>query len=445
MTFGHPARLALSFALPLMLGNIAQQLYTITDAAIIGQFAGIEAFSALGSAEWMVWMVFGVISSVMQGFGIPMAQLFGAGDLRHLRRTVRTAALIALIIALGYTALGLSTALPLLRLLGTIENLRSRALTYLMIVISGTLFTTIYNLSATVLRALGNSRAPLIAMAVSSVMNIVLDLLFVWGFKWSIADAAAATVFSQLAASLVCLWQVRKLDILKSDDDEKAAERFSRKDAGTLLRLAAPMALQSVLIGLGGMALQSVINSLGESFVAGFSAGNKLYGVLEMAAVAFGMAVVTYTGQNLGAKQFSRIRLGIRWFAPLGVLMSLVITAIMFIFGRDFLRLFIEKGAPEDAMKVAVRYIRTMAASLSTLYLLYIYRSALQGIGNTFIPMVSGLAECVARVGMAVLLTHTVGSSGIYWVETAAWSAAMILLIIAWYIKQRQLESLKLQ
>ena len=130
-----------------------------------------------------------------------------------------------------------------------------------------------------------------------------------------------------------------------------------------------------------------------------------------------------------------------RCFAPLGIGMSLIMTALMFLFGKQFLRLFIEKGAPEEAMNVAFRYLKTMAASLSTLYLLYVYRSALLGIGDTFIPMVSGLAECVARVGMALLLTTIVGKSGIYWAETAAWSAAMILLIAAWYIRQSKLEN----
>ena len=440
MTQGSPVGHVLSFALPLMLGNICQQLYTITDTAIIGQFAGIDALSALGSADWMVWMVFGVISSVMHGFGIPMAQRFGAKDYAGLKRLIFTSACLSAAIALGYTCLGLLAIKPLLNLLGTLEKFYADASLYLTIMVSGAVLTTGYNLISSILRSLGDSRSPLMAMIASSVINVLLDLLFVWRFEWGVAGAAAATLISQAAAFGVCVARFYRLRELFPKEEKL---RYDARDAKLLVRLCLPMALQSAMIGVGGMALQRVINGLGEEFVAGFTATNKLYGLLEVAAVAFGMAVVTYVGQNLGAKQYDRIRSGIRSFAPLGVGMSLVMTALMFLFGKSFLSLFIEKGAPPETMNVAFRYLKTMAASLSTLYLLYIYRSALLGSGDTFIPMVSGFAECFARVGMALLLTTVVGKSGIYWAETAAWSCAMILLIVAWYKRQNKLETLK--
>ena len=440
MTQGSPVTHALCFALPLMLGNICQQLYTITDTAIIGQFAGIEALSALGSADWMVWMVFGVISSIMHGFGIPMAQRFGAKDYAGLKRLIFTSACISLMISLGYTAIGLLAIQPLLRLLGTLDKFYMDASLYLHIMISGAVLTTGYNLLSSVLRSLGDSRSPLMAMIASSVINIALDLLFVWYFEWGVAGAAAATLISQAVAFGVCAY---RLYLLKSLFPKENPLHYSAADARLLIRLCLPMALQSAMIGVGGMALQRVINGLGEEFVAGFTATNKLYGLLEAAAVAFGMAVVTYVGQNLGAKQYVRIRSGIRCFAPLGIGMSLMITVPMFLFGDSFLSLFIEKNAPPEAMNVAFRYLKTMAASLSTLYLLYIFRSALLGSGDTFIPMISGFAECFARVGMALLLTTVVGKSGIYWAETAAWSCAMIILMIAWYKRQGRLETLE--
>ena len=441
MTRGAPWKLALSFALPLMAGNVCQQLYTVTDAAIVGQFAGIDALSSLGSAEWMVWMVFGVISTVMHGFGIPMAQRFGAGDDKGLRRLVTTAGVISLIIALSYTALGLVLINPLLKLLNTRQEFYSDASLYLYILVSGAVFTTAYNLLSSILRALGDSRSPLLAMIVSSVTNIALDLLFVWYLRWRVAGAAAATLISQVAACGVCAFRIRKLSVLKP---EAGDPKYSTSDAKLLLKLCLPMALQSLLIGVGGMALQKVINGLGPEFVAGFTATNKLYGLLEAAAVAFGMAVVTYVGQNLGAKEYGRIRRGMRQFIPLGVALSLAITALMLLLGGYFLKLFIEKNAPIAANGVALRYLQAMSVSLAALYLLYVYRSALLGVGDTFIPMISGFAECAARVGMALLLTHLAGKSGIYWAETAAWSSAMILLTVFWYIRQRNLENLNL-
>ena len=437
MTVGSPAKLALSFALPLMLGNVCQQFYTITDAAIVGQFAGLDALSALGSADWMVWMVFGVISSVMHGFGIPMAQAFGAGDRAGLKRLVYTAGFVSLAISLSYTALGLIAIDPLLTLLGTLDSLFNKAAAYLYIMVSGAVLTTGYNLLSSILRALGNSRAPLIAMVASSAANIALDLLFVWAFQWGVVGAAAATLISQAAACGVCLAYALKINELRGND---VALRLYRPEAGKLLRLSLPMALQSAMIGVGGMALQKVINGLGKEFVAGFTATNKLYGIMEAAAVAFGMAVVTYVGQNLGAKKVGRIRDGMKRFVPLGILMSGVMTLVLFLFGETFLRLFIEKGAPASTTRVALRYLKTMAATLGVLYLLYVYRSALLGIGNTFIPMISGFAECFVRVGVAVTLTALAGKSGIYWAETSAWSAAMLILLVSWYVKQRGLE-----
>ena len=439
MTHGSPARLIVTFALPLMLGNIFQQLYTMTDAAIVGQFAGTDALGALGSADWLCWLVFGVIGGFMQGFSILVAQRFGGGDMRLMRRGVSTLVILAGIVAVVFTAAGLILTVPLLRLMGTLDRVFDLAAAYLHILYGGICVTAAYNLLSSLLRALGNSRSPLIAMVAASVTNIALDLLFVVVFHWDVAGAAAATVIAQGVATVICLMAVLKLEPLRFQKGEFA---FHRGDAGQLLKLAAPMAFQNTMISVGGMAVQKVLNGLGYLYVTGFTATNKLYGLLEAAAVSFGYAITTYTGQNLGAGRFDRIRSGMRKAALIAFVTALCLTGVMFLAGRPCLSLFIASSADPGVMDVAVKYLHYMAAALFILYFLYVYRSALQGMGDTFMPMLSGLAECVMRVGAAWLLTlpALLGPEGIYFAEPAAWTGAAILLVVSYFHRERALE-----
>ena len=439
MTHGSPARLIVTFALPLMLGNIFQQLYTMTDAAIVGQFAGTDALGALGSADWLCWLVFGVIGGFMQGFSILVAQRFGGGDMRLMRRSVSTLVILAGIVAVVFTAAGLILTVPLLRLMGTLDRVFDLAAAYLHILYGGICVTAAYNLLSSLLRALGNSRSPLIAMVAASVTNIALDLLFVVVFHWDVAGAAAATVIAQGVATVICLMAVLKLEPLRFQKGEFA---FHRGDAGQLLKLAAPMAFQNTMISVGGMAVQKVLNGLGYLYVTGFTATNKLYGLLEAAAVSFGYAITTYTGQNLGAKRFDRIRSGMRKAAFIAFVTALCLTGVMFLAGRPCLSLFIASSADPGVMEVAVKYLHYMAAALFILYFLYVYRSALQGMGDTFMPMLSGLAECVMRVGAAWLLTlpALLGPEGLYFAEPAAWAGAAILLVVSYFHRERALE-----
>ena len=258
-------------------------------------------------------------------------------------------------------------------------------------------------------------------------------------FHWDVAGAAAATVIAQGVATVICLMAVLKLEPLRFQKGEFA---FHRGDAGQLLKLAAPMAFQNIMISVGGMAVQKVLNGLGYLYVTGFTATNKLYGLLEAAAVSFGYAITTYTGQNLGARCFDRIRSGMRKAALIAFVTALCLTGVMFLAGRPCLSLFIASSADPGVMEVAVKYLHYMAAALFILYFLYVYRSALQGMGDTFMPMLSGLAECVMRVGAAWLLTlpALLGPEGIYFAEPAAWTGAAILLVVSYFHRERALE-----
>ena len=437
MTTGNPVKLLVSFAMPLMLGNIFQQMYTMTDAAIVGQFAGAAALGAIGSADWICWLIFGVISGVMQGFSILVAQRFGASDVRGMRRALSTILALSAGVIVFFTAFGFISTGPLLRLMGTREELFDQAAGYLYILYGGIVITATYNLLASLLRALGNGRAPLVAMIAASITNIGLDLLFVLVFEWGIYGAAAATVIAQAVASVICFMALARLDQLRLRREDLT---FDRADARILLRLSGPMGFQNVLICIGGMAVQTVINGLGFAFVTGFTATNKLYGILEAAAISFGYAITTYTGQNLGAGRLDRIRSGMRSAAAIGFVVSLILTGIVFLCGRFMLSLFIESSADPEVMNVALRYLRTMASTLWALYFLYVYRSALQGMGDTVMPMASGLVEGVMRVGVAWTLPLLIGPSGIYYAESAAWIGAAILLAISYFYRINKLE-----
>src|SRR5699024_4664779 len=273
-----------------------------------------------------------------------------------------------------------------------------------------------YNWLSSVLRAVGDGRTPLIAMGIASVVNIVLDILFVAGFGWGIPGAAAATLIAQLISCIFCANHIRKTPTLRfSRADFKPSAAF----IGTLFRLGSPVAFQNIIISIGGMILQSIVNGFGVVFVAGFTAANKLYGLLEIAAISFGFSVSTYTGQNLGARKYKRIQKGVREGAAMAVLTSLVISAFMFLFGGILVGLFVDKTSP-DAQQVTAygrHFLNVMASFLYILYGLHIYRSALQGMGNTFIPLLSGFVELAMRILAALILPHFIGESGVYAAE----------------------------
>jgi Na+-driven multidrug efflux pump len=272
---------------------------------------------------------------------------------------------------------------------------------------------------------------------VASAANIALDLLFVMVFHWGIAGAAAATLIAQLVSGLFCLYHVGRLELLRL---ERSSFRLRAGEALPLLALGAPMAFQNCIIAIGGMIVQSVVNGFGVVFIAGFTATNKLYGVLEIAATSYGYAMITYVGQNLGARQHLRIRRGTRAGLIIATGTSVVIAAVMLLFGRIILSGFIS-GTPqevEQAMSVAYFYLAIMSLSLPVLYVLHVVRSVIQGIGNTTLPMVSGVAEFVMRTSAALYLPAVVGEAGIFFAEPAAWLGADLILVASYFFVSRR-------
>ena len=437
MTKGNPGRLILMFAVPLMVGNVFQQLYTMVDTVVVGQVAGVQALAALGAVEWIMWMVLGVSSGITQGFAILMAQDYGARKWKQLKKTVAHSYVLTTITAVLLFLTSQIFAHWILSFLNTPDNIIGMSLLYLRIVFCGIPVVAAYNVFAGVLRSLGNSRTPLVAMVIAAGINIILDLVFVAGLHMGVAGAALATVIAQCFSALYCFIIVRKIEIVRiTREDFQTVPGLNRK----LLSLGTPILFQDVIISVGGLAVQFVVNGYGFLFVAGFTATNKLYGILEMAAISYGYAIVTYVGQNLGAGQITRIKKGVHVSGFLAFLTSAFISVMMFIFGKHILKMFIsgDPAQTEQVLGIAWHYLSIMASVLCILYFLYVYRSALQGLGDTMIPMLSGVVEFFIRVGVALLLPKTMGQNGIFYAEITAWTGAAVLLAVSYYIRIRK-------
>ncbi len=434
MTKGKPLKLLFFFALPLMFGNIFQQLYTVVDTAIVGNGVGMEALAALGTVDWLNWMLLGIAQGFTQGFSVRISQKYGEGDQEGVKKAIGTSARLSAVIALICMALS-QLFLPLfLQFLRVPVELRGMAELYTRILFGGLGAVVFYNFCSSVLRAVGDSKTPLKAMIAASVTNIVLDLLAVFVLKWGIAGAAAATVLSQCLSGFLCALKIWKTPGLHFGKEHLETDRELEK---TLIKIGTPVAAQNIIISVGGMAVQMIVNGFGMSFIAGFTATNKLYGILEIAAISYGYAVTTYVGQNYGALERGRIKSGIRAALVLSVATSALIAVIMIVFGRTITMLFISSEDPELAAaagNTAYLYLCIMSVLLPVLYLLYVYRSALQGMGNTMTAMVSGIIEFVLRVGVAFLIGMTGYETGILCAEAAAWFGAAVFLMAAYYI-----------
>ena len=439
MTEGRPLGLIVAFSLPLMLGNVFQQLYTVVDTMVVGQALGVGALAALGAADWLNWMVLGTIQGFTQGFSIKMSHEFGAGVYDKLRKTVANSILLAILSSVVLLLISQAAARPVLELLQTPDAIIGDSLTYLRIMFAGIPVVMAYNILAAILRALGDGKTPLYAMVVAALINVALDLIFVLVFHWGIAGAAGATVIAQVCSGIFCLVSILKLPVLAfSREDFRMEGRLCLY----LMKLGLPMAFQNAIISVGGMIVQFVVNGFGVLFIAGFTATNKLYGILEVAATSYGYAMVTYTGQNLGAKKIERISKGMHAAILVAVVTSAVIAAAMLLFGKAILGLFVS-GSPEEVaetLNIAYHYLAIMSVFLPVLYVLHVTRSCLQGMGNTLLPMLSGIAEFIMRTGTAMLLPLVFGAEGIFYAEILAWLGADVILVASYIVQMRKLK-----
>lgn len=440
MTTGSPTRHLILFCLPIMAGNAFQQLYSLVDSFVVGQVS-VDALTAVASAGWLDWLVLSLAVGLAQGFGIQVAQSFGAADYDELHRAVGQSILLSVVTVAVVETIAQLFLWPTLVALEMPQQTIRMTESYLRIIFAGLPLVMGFNLFSGFLRAVGNSTTPLLAMVAASITNIVLDILFVMGLGWGVQGAAIATMCGQCLSCIVCLVAVIRTPVMRI---HRRDLRLDKKMCLRLLKLGTPIAFQNLIISIGGLALQRVVNSFRYAFVAGFNAASRLVGLIELAGSSLGNAVGTFAGQNLGAGRIDRVKLGMRRAAQLAVLIGVIVAAVMILFGEGLLSLFITDSDPvkvAETLDVAYLYLVVMSLGLPMLYLLFGYRTTLQGIGDTFIPMISGVVELLMRFLCAVVLPLFMGEWGIYLSEIAAWVGAAVLLIWGYYHRIRQIEN----
>ena len=438
MTTGAPVKLILAFALPILAGNLLQQFYSLIDTLIIGQILGVTALTAVSASGWLDWAVLSIPMGLAQGFSIHAAQCYGGKQYADLKRTVAQSYLISIAVTILLEAASQLLLHPVLKWMNSPDETIRMTENYLRIIYAGLPVVMCLNVFSGFLHALGNSRTPLLALACSSVVNIGLDWWFVGPLNLGTNGGAYATVIAQTVSAAICLLAVLKIPELRP------VRADYRPDAGVirrLTRLGFPIAFQNLIISLGGLVLQGVVNAFGFIFMAGYNAAARLQGMVEIAGASLGSAAGTFTGQNIGAGNMDRVRRGLRKSAQIGFALALTVGLIMVVFGRPILSLFIRDEAEiaDRVLGIGYDFLRIMAAGLPMLYLLFVYRSTLQGMGDTVVPMISGFVELALRVGAALLLPLILGVWGVYLAEISAWIGAGIFLIIGCYRRIRLL------
>ncbi|MCL2248284.1 MAG: MATE family efflux transporter [Oscillospiraceae bacterium] len=435
MTVGKPIRLMIKFSIPLLISNALQMLFVVVDSAIIGRLLGINAFASVGATASPHWLVFSAVIGINIGFGTFLAQRFGAKDMDGLRNAFVTALYLSLVFGLAISVSGVFMCRTLLEWLATPPEIIDGAVTYLSWLWAGKPLVAVYNLLAMTLFSLGDSRTPLYAMIVASVVNIVFNLILIFPFE--IAGVAAASLIAQLSGIIFCVIAIRRTGIFK-----KCGLKPDLPSVKPLLRLALPLGFRNAVIEIGGLVMQRYVNEFGTEFVAGMAAARRMYSFLLIGGGAIEASVGTFVAQNFGAKQWERVKSGVRDGLKMSLVSAIFLMAVSFPLGRNLLSLFIDGDAEQVAavLDVGVRQLNLMTAGLPLLYLLFLYRAALQGLGNTVIPMISGFAELVMRIISVVFLTGVLGVWGIHLADPIGWPIAAVLLISSYYIVRKRAE-----
>lgn len=434
LTTGHPAKIILLFTLPLFIGNVFQQLYGFADAFIVGRILGIDALAAVGSTGGIAFLLLGFAWGLTSGFAIPTAQAFGAEDHVGVRRSVASGALLSGGFSVLLTAIAVPVARPLLEAMRTPPEIIDDATLFIVVTFWGIGATVMFNFLASTIRALGDSRTPLIFLALSCVLNVILVIVFIATFGMGVEGAALATIASQVVSIALCLRLVqKKMPVLHLTREDW---KVTKADLGTQLRIGLPMGFQASIIAIGTISIQYALNGLGAEAVAAQTAAQKVEGLAMAPLGSFGLALATFTAQNYGARAFSRIRTGVIQTCAIAVGFSMVIAGVNIVFGTSIVRLFVGDGSPH-VIELAQTYLIVNGLFYWALGLLFALRGTLQGMGRTLIPTIAGVMELVTRVAAAFVLARYLGFLGVSLAGPLAWVGAMIPVYIS-YRRQRR-------
>ena len=440
LTEGRTLPLLFKFALPLLLGQILQQMYSLIDAAIVGRFLGIGSLAAVGASSSITFLIIGFCNGCGNGFCIPVAQQFGARNYRGLRRYVRNAIYLTAIISVAFALVTSLLCDDILRWMGTPEDIYREAWIYLLVTFIGIPCTFFYNFLGGVMRALGDSRTPFRLLVLSTSMNVALDLLFIVVFGWGVAGAGIATLLSQAVSAVLCYGiMMRKYDVLKSPAEDN---QFRSKVMKDLLSIGVPMGLQFSITAIGSIMLQSSNNRLGTDCVAAFTTGMRIKMLFICSFESIGIAMATFAGQNIGAGKKERVLEGIKSSFLMVAVYCVFCFVVLNLFAAPVSSLFIEEGNPGIVSKAA-QFLRTNVWFYPFLGSLCIFRYSIQGMGYTKFAMWSGVMEMVARTLISLLLVPVAGYTGVCFGDAIAWVAANLFLVPAFIYVYRK--GIKLQ
>lgn len=426
MTEGNSLKLILQFAVPLLLGNLFQQTYNIVDAAIVGQCLGTNALASVGASSSVQFLVLGFCIGICCGFGIPIAQRFGAGDYEQMRSCIFHSGVLTAVFAVLLTAACALLCPQILHILSTPDEIYIGAYRYLLVIFLGIPFTLLYNLLSSILRAVGDSRTPFLFLACSTILNILLDLFCILILKWGVTGAAIATITAQAISGILCLFFILKrfpLLRLQRKDFYMTGERTTQ-----MLIMGVPMGLQYSITAIGSMVLQSANNGLGSVYVSGFTAGLRIKQFFMCPFDAIATAVSTFCGQNLGAGKIDRIKRGIRQGVTVGVSYGIV-GGLVLIFGGRVLSLLFISHSETAVLTASAHYLRCMGYFFWALGILNVCRMSTQGIGFSGRAVFSGVVEMIARIAVSLLFVPVYGYAAVCFADQTAWVSACIYIL----------------
>lgn len=433
---GSPVKRISAFCVPLLIGNLFQQFYSMTDSVIVGRLMGAEAFGAVGSTGALSFLVLGFVMGLCAGFSIPLSQDFGAKDMNGVRKGAAMCIWLCVLVTAVLSACMYFWTDELLRLLNTPDELFEDAYAYIHVIFTCMGASVLYNMLAYVLRAVGDSRTPLYFLILSCILNIGLDLLFIGPFHMGVAGAGYATIIAQLVSGALCLWTIHKRfpELRLTKDDL----RFDPAYAARLFKSGVPMGLQFSITAVGSVSVQAAVNGLGSIAVTAMSAASRVSALMTCPLESLGIAMATFAGQNLGAKKLDRVRKGVRQMMGVGLCYCAAAFLTLFFFSRPLTLLFLD-GADEQMLLYARQCLTINAAFYPGLLIVLVYRNTIQGLGYSKEAMLAGLFELVGRTGVAFGLVSVYGFIAACTASPVAWILADAVLLILYYKKMRQL------
>lgn len=435
MTKGAPLKLLLLFSVPLLIGNIFQQLYNIADIVIVGRTLGMNALAAVGATSPVFFFLMFVVVGLTNGFAVITGQRFGAKDPVGVRRSVTVSTVLSSVFTIVFSVLLGLFMNVILGWMNVPREIYKDAFGYIQIVVAGLISANAYNLLASIVRALGDSKTPLYFLIFASLLNIVLALLFILKFGWGVPGSAVAVVISQAVSACLCVVYVKKrfpILHLKLDDWKFAIKKESIPFAMEHLKVGIPMALQYSILGIGILIIQSVCNTFGPDVIAAFTAALRIEQIATLPMVSFGVALAAYTAQNFGANNYSRIRAGVKRSSLINISLSIIMAILIHFWGSDVVGIFLGQ-AETEIIKIAREYLWISTIFYFFLGQIFIFRNALQGMGEAVLPLAASIAELVIRSFAAVYLAVKFSYFGIFYAGPIAWVTASTILAAGYF------------